>query len=160
MNSENKKFNPEFITSSSIDNVNEVLVTDNPDLSHVTGITYSPSTISNYSYFALTNKTDKKYKLPGIFVIQDEKTNCVKKIYITKIIYARPATIVFWSDGVKTVTKCAKEDVFSSEVGLAMCILKRLNHNKSLKDLFSSWLPLNDRSYSTITIKDVRARKK
>ena len=43
---------------------------------------------------------------------------------IEKIIFNSPATIVFWSDGEKTVVKCFNEE-FDPEKGLAMAISKR-----------------------------------
>ena len=54
---------------------------------------------------------------------------------ITKVIYNDPATIVFWSDGEKTVVKCQgtgrKKEKFDKEKGLAMCIAKRALGNRS-----------------------------
>lgn len=51
--------------------------------------------------------------------------------YITNVIFNDPATIVFWSDGTKTVVKCCKDDTFDKEKGLAMAILKKLSWNDS-----------------------------
>lgn len=39
---------------------------------------------------------------------------------IKNVIFAPPATIVYWSDGSKTVVKCSEKDVFDPEKGLAM----------------------------------------
>lgn len=44
---------------------------------------------------------------------------------IKKIIFNPPATIVFWSDGTKTVVKCAKNERFDAEKGVAMAIAKK-----------------------------------
>ena len=52
------------------------------------------------------------------------------EFYIEKVIYHNPATIILWSDGIKTVVKCNKEDEFDKEKGLAMAIVKRLSGNK------------------------------
>ncbi len=49
--------------------------------------------------------------------------------YPTKVIFNPPATIVFWSDGTKTVVKC-KEEKFDEEKGLAMAISKKAFGNK------------------------------
>lgn len=43
---------------------------------------------------------------------------------IKKVIFAEPATIVYWNDGSKTVVKCENED-YDPEKGLAMAISKR-----------------------------------
>lgn len=41
---------------------------------------------------------------------------------IKDVIFAPPATIIYWSDGSKTVVKCSEKDVFDPEKGLAMAI--------------------------------------
>lgn len=45
---------------------------------------------------------------------------------IEKVIFNKPATIVFWTDGTKTVVKCSDDDVWDEEKGLAMAICKKL----------------------------------
>lgn len=49
---------------------------------------------------------------------------------IDKVIFNNPATIVYWKDGSKTVVKCQKDDTYSKEIGLAMCICKKALGNK------------------------------
>lgn len=44
---------------------------------------------------------------------------------IKKVIFNNPATIVFWSDGTKTVVKRQKGDRWDAEKGLAMAIVKK-----------------------------------
>ena len=51
--------------------------------------------------------------------------------YITNVIFNDPATIIFWSDGTKTVIKCCEDDIFDEEKGLAMAVLKKLSGNNS-----------------------------
>lgn len=48
---------------------------------------------------------------------------------IKQVLYKNPATIVFWNDGSKTVVKCQENDVYDSEKGLAMAIIKRVCGN-------------------------------
>lgn len=43
---------------------------------------------------------------------------------IERVIYNDPATIVFWTDGRKTVVKKSEDDVWDPEKGLAMAIVK------------------------------------
>lgn len=45
---------------------------------------------------------------------------------IEKVIYSNNRTIVFWTDGTKTVVKCDEEDDFDREKGLALCIIKHI----------------------------------
>ena len=42
---------------------------------------------------------------------------------ITRVIFNEPATIVFWGDGIKTVSKCYDEE-YDKKKGLLMCIAK------------------------------------
>lgn len=49
----------------------------------------------------------------------------MNKIAIIKVMYNKPATIVFWSDGSKTVSRCGENEVFDKEKGLMAAILKR-----------------------------------
>ena len=52
-------------------------------------------------------------------------------MYITKVKYQKPATIVFWSDGTKTVSKCGEKEKFDKEKGLAIAILKKYMGNST-----------------------------
>lgn len=68
-----------------------------------------------------------------------------KSVEITKVIFNNPATIVFWSDGKKTVVKCAGDEAFDEEKGLAMAISKRVLGNKgNYYNEFKKWLPKID----------------
>lgn len=48
---------------------------------------------------------------------------------IENVIFNDPATIVFWTDGSKTVVKCQKGETFDPEKGLAMAISKKVLGN-------------------------------
>ena len=48
---------------------------------------------------------------------------------ISKAIFSDPATIVIWSDGVKTVVRCQDGDVYDARTGLLLCCAKRLFGN-------------------------------
>lgn len=64
---------------------------------------------------------------------------------IKNVKFDGPATIVFWEDGTKTVVKCQDGDDYSEEVGLAMCIVKKVFGNKSkYNDIFKKWCPNYD----------------
>ena len=67
-------------------------------------------------------------------------TNYLPEIKSVK--FDGPATIVFWADGTKTVVKCQDGDDYSKEVGLAMCIVKKVFGNTSkYNDIFKKWCP-------------------
>ena len=60
---------------------------------------------------------------------------------IKNVIFNNPATIIFWSDGTKTVVK-AENEPFDPEKGLAMAIAKKSLGNKGdYYNEFKKWLP-------------------
>lgn len=62
-------------------------------------------------------------------------------INIVDVIFHDPATIVFWSDGTKTVVKCQPGDKFDPEKGLAMAIVKKMTGNTgSYCNIFKKWV--------------------
>lgn len=64
----------------------------------------------------------------------------INRLKIEKVIFNDPATIVIWSDGTKTVVKCANEE-FDKEKGLAMAICKRVLGNKgNYFNEFRKWI--------------------
>lgn len=67
---------------------------------------------------------------------------------IKDVIFAPPATIVYWSDGSKTVVKCREKDVFDPEKGLAMAIAKRCGGNKGgyYKEI-QNWVEKSGKKY-------------
>lgn len=67
---------------------------------------------------------------------------------IKDVIFAPPATIVYWSDGSKTVVNCSKKDVFDPEKGLAMAIAKRCGGNKGgyYKEI-QNWVEKSGKKY-------------
>lgn len=61
---------------------------------------------------------------------------------ISNVIFNDPATIVFWSDGTKTVVKCGERDIFDPEKGLAMAVAKKALGNKgNYYNEIKKWLP-------------------
>lgn len=67
---------------------------------------------------------------------------------IKNVIFAPPATIVYWSDGSKTVVKCSEKDAFDPEKGLAMAIAKRCGGNKgSYYKEIQNWVEKSGKKY-------------
>ena len=60
---------------------------------------------------------------------------------IVKVTFNDPATVVFWKDGTKTVTKAHNGDKFNPETGLALCIVRYLTNNRNYSKVFDKWLP-------------------
>lgn len=82
--------------------------------------------------------------------------------HITKVIYQNPATIVFWSDGTKTVSKCDSNDTYDEEKGLILCIMKKVFPNKNIGTLLGMWTSGSAETYgkNTITLKQARKMEK
>ena len=65
-----------------------------------------------------------------------------KGVYIEKVIFNDPATIILWSNGEKTIVKCGDGETFDPEKGLAMAIVKYVYGNKgNYYNEFKKWLP-------------------
>lgn len=85
------------------------------------------------------HKRSKMYKLSKLNIPDERRLN---NPGIEKVIFNPPATIVIWKDGIKTVVKCGKDDVFDPEKGMAMAICKRFFGNKgNYCNEFKKWLP-------------------
>ncbi len=54
----------------------------------------------------------------------------ISECRIKDVKFSGPATIVFWTDGTKTVVKCRKGDKFDPEKGIAMACAKKLLGNE------------------------------
>lgn len=95
--------------------------------------------LRNFTFPATTNSC--KLTAEGILKqtnklkeITERKTmfdRCKWNFYVEKVIYNKPATIVFFTDGSKTVVKAKEGDPFDPEKGLALAIIKRSFNNDS-----------------------------
>lgn len=79
-------------------------------------------------------REDKKH---GEF---ETKQSTARRIKIKDVIFSDPATVVFWSDGTKTVVKTRGGEEYDKEKGLAMAIIKRITGNTgSYYEIFKKW---------------------
>ena len=77
----------------------------------------------------ISNKTD--YTKYSDKTVREIMKNTMRVPDIKDVIFNPPATIVLWADETKTVVKCQEnEGKYSKEVGLAMCICKKVYGNK------------------------------
>lgn len=90
-----------------------------------------------YNY-AVSNNIPSKYidrylgtNHEEIKPLASSRPDHTKMICMTDVKFSGPATIVFWSDGTKTVVKCSENDVYDKEKGLAMAIVKKIIGNNS-----------------------------
>lgn len=59
---------------------------------------------------------------------------------VKRIIYNNPATIVFWTDGTKTVVKCMKDQPYSEYYGFLCALGKKIyGSNSALNRLIDSF---------------------
>lgn len=77
-----------------------------------------------------------------------KSTSATNTAAIKDAIFAPPATIVYWSDGSKTVVKCSEKDVFDPEKGLAMAVAKRCGgNNGSYYKEIRNWVEKSGKKY-------------
>jgi len=65
-----------------------------------------------------------------------------KQFGIKSVKFNGPATIVFWTDGTKTVVKCSKKDHFDPEKGIALACAKKLLGDEcyhTIRDMADGW---------------------
>lgn len=97
-------------------------------------------------------------------VIDPELPGYVGNTYLTKVIYNNPATIAFWKDGSKTIAKCDSESVYSEDVGLLICVLKKCLGAQNAINLIKYWTKeqstLGIIKPDIVTLKEVRGRWK
>lgn len=107
---------------------------------------------TGYVYTSGSSSSCEPIKLSGSLGLKSTKRKEYNKMYkspkerafdrIKKVIFNNPATIVFWTDGTKTVVTCGKEDTFDPEKGLAMAITKYFFGNAGwFNDVFKKYLP-------------------
>ena len=104
----------------------------------------------------------KQRRLPGDMVVVRANDGAIMEVYIEKVIYKNPATVVFWSDGTKTVSKCSGGDTYNPEAGLAICIMKKLNGNTATRECLQAWCPhsVTEQESTVRTLRDVRKDSK
>ena len=93
---------------------------------------------------------DSKGQLIGYIatVTVEKSTSATNTAAIKDVIFAPPATIVYWSDGSKTVVKCSEKDIFDPEKGLAMAVAKRCGGNDgSYYKEIQNWVEKSGKRY-------------
>lgn len=79
-------------------------------------------------------------------------------VYIKKVIYSNPATIIIWSDGTKTSSKCQEGDTYNPETGLLLAYMKKIESSDKVMQLLKEWAPIKDKI--DVTLSDVRRNNK
>ena len=64
------------------------------------------------------------------------------RLKIKQVIYNKPATIIFWMDGTKTVVKCKEDEAYDKEKGFAMAFMKKaLGNEGNYYETVKKWVP-------------------
>ena len=93
-----------------------------------------------YQYFLASISVDHQFKR-GAFDVVD-------------VIFSGPATIVLWGDDTKTVVKCAENDWYDQEKGIALCFMKKALGNKGkFNDILRECLEMAKGSWNSETTK-------
>lgn len=91
---------------------------------------------------------NKPYYRGTLNTAHAKEATAMNAAVIKNVIFAPSATIVYWSDGSKTVVKCSEKDVFDPEKGLAMAIAKRCGGNKgSYYKEIQNWVEKSGKKY-------------
>lgn len=68
----------------------------------------------------------------GGWPLRDKAPNKVPHgLCAKRVVFAPPATVVYWADKTKTVVKCDPEDTYDRMTGLALCYMKKALGNTS-----------------------------
>ena len=110
----------------------------------------APYAVSGRAFSFTPVVKKKKPNFGGMFTVDG------KQVYITKVIYNDPVTIVFWSDGKKNTARCDKADTYNKEVGLMLCVMKRMVGGEQVSMLFKDWVTED----KVVDLKKVRENQK
>lgn len=127
-------------------------------------ISYTYPTVTESSLSTIST-TSKKYE--SIDKKKLRFSGCVadrfgKQVYIKRVVYNNPATIVVWSDDTKTVAKIHNNDVYSEETGLILCVIKKILGTNTVHQLIKDWIPdhISLLFPQTMTLSQVRKNNK
>lgn len=95
----------------------------------------------NADEIACDDKYNYRIRRHGAYQNYKKGTAALHAASIKNVIFNPPATVVYWSDGTKTVVKCSVNDKFDPEKGLAMAIAKRcVNNSGSYYKEIQKWV--------------------
>lgn len=87
---------------------------------------YSANELSSYIIGSVINFEKAFKKAFGELFNLEENNMSRKSLEVKKVIYSGPCTIVIWADDSKTIVRCQDGDTYSKEVGLLMCLAKKV----------------------------------
>ena len=87
---------------------------------------YSANELSSLFSSGITNLRKTLKEAFGELFDLEENNMSRKSVEVKKVIYSGPCTIVIWADDSKTIVRCQDGDTHSKEVGLLMCLAKKV----------------------------------
>lgn len=87
---------------------------------------YSANELSSYISSSIENLRKTLKEAFGELFNLEEDNMSRKSLEVKKVIYSGPCTIVIWADDSKTIVRCQDGDTYSKEVGLLMCLAKKV----------------------------------
>lgn len=109
---------------------------------HIKRVTDDMLDAARYCYVDTAITHDFSYYVEGLYPSGRRNPNRLIDLglRIERVIFNDPATIVFWSDGTKTVSKCHPDDYYDKHTGLAMAICKKILGYR-FKEIFQEFIP-------------------
>nr|DAW33576.1 MAG TPA: pepsin inhibitor [Caudoviricetes sp.] len=87
---------------------------------------HSANELSSYISSGIENLRKTLKEAFGELFNLEENNMSRKSLEVKKVIYSGPCTIVIWADDSKTIVRCQDGDTYSKEVGLLMCLAKKV----------------------------------
>jgi len=81
--------------------------------------------VNDLASYIINSVANLKGVFKGIFNLEENNMS-KKSLEVKKVIYSGPCTIVIWADDSKTIVRCQDGDTYSKEVGLLMCLAKKV----------------------------------
>lgn len=81
--------------------------------------------VNELASYIVNSVANLKGVFKGIFNLEENNMS-KKSLEVKKVIYSGPCTIVIWADNSKTIVRCQDGDTYSKEVGLLMCLAKKV----------------------------------
>lgn len=99
-----------------------------------------------YNITSLFSYDKMNYDAIKLLILNSSEENKnMKTSEIKNVIFNEKATVVYWTDGTKTVVHVLEGEKNDPEKGLAMAIVKKAFGNKgNYYDIFKQWLPKTD----------------
>ena len=91
--------------------------------------------------WCVNNEAMRSSRIEEIVFNEYDVNPVIFRTYIKQVKYCGPATIIFWEDGTKTVSKCSPRDEFDPEKGFCIAYMKKIVGSDEVRSLMHDWVP-------------------